>query len=55
VRGTFKLERLREMAKRYGTKATQALVEASIRSPGGRSRPFGRGDIRGGRFRGKRL
>jgi hypothetical protein len=31
-RGTFKRERLREMAKRYGTKATQALVEASIGS-----------------------
>jgi hypothetical protein len=55
VRGTFKLERLREMAKRYGTKTTQALIEASIRSPGWRSRAFGRADIRGGRFRGKRL
>jgi hypothetical protein len=41
-RGTFKRERLREMAKRYGTKATQALVEASISSPGRRTRPFGR-------------
>ncbi len=54
-RGTFKRERLREMAKRYGAKATQALVEASIRSPGRRSGAFGRGDVRGGRFRSKRM
>src|SRR5258708_40207884 len=47
-RGTFKRERLREMAERYGTKATQALVEASISSPGTvdspirtRARPWG--------------
>jgi hypothetical protein len=52
-RGTFKRERLREMAERYGTKATQALVEASIRSPGRRTGAFGRGDIRGGHFRSK--
>jgi hypothetical protein len=31
-RGTFKRERLRQMAERYGTKATQALVGASIRA-----------------------
>jgi hypothetical protein len=34
----FTRERLREMAKRYGTKATQALVEASsARQDGGPS------------------
>src|SRR5260370_5191047 len=54
-RGTFKRARLREMAKRYGTKATQALVEASISSPGRRTRPFGRLDVRGGHFRNKPL
>ena len=32
-RGRFKRTRLREMAERYGTKATRALVEASIGSP----------------------
>ena len=41
-RGKFTRERLREMAKLYGTKAIQALVEASISSPGRRTRPLGR-------------
>jgi hypothetical protein len=32
ARGTFDPERLREMATRYGTKATQALVESALRA-----------------------
>jgi hypothetical protein len=31
-RRRFDRERLREMAKRYGTRATRAVVEASIRA-----------------------
>jgi hypothetical protein len=38
----FTRERLREMAKRYGTKATQSARRSVISSPGRRTRPFGR-------------
>jgi hypothetical protein len=32
ARRAFDRDRLREMAKRYGTRATQALVEAALRT-----------------------